>query len=79
MPSSAPDIAGGQFRRFRATATPAWVCDFRLATMAITIIAVIGGASFDVANERSKSLFGTSLRRAMASVVENKSERLLPA
>lgn len=53
--------------------------DFRLGTMAITIIAVIGGASFDASNERSKALFGMSLRRAMASVVENESQVLLPA
>lgn len=53
--------------------------DFRLGTMAITIIAVIGGASFDVSNARSKALFGAILRRGMASVLENDSLSLLPA
>ncbi|NOT39604.1 MAG: DUF1679 domain-containing protein, partial [Alphaproteobacteria bacterium] len=52
--------------------------DFRLGTMAMTIIAVIGGAAFDIDNERSKNLFGTMLHRAMASVVENECLALLP-
>ncbi|MFM9862964.1 MAG: oxidoreductase family protein [Micropepsaceae bacterium] len=53
--------------------------DFRLGTMAMTIIPIIGGAAFDIDNERSKTLFGTMLRRAMASVVENECLALLPA
>lgn len=57
----------------------AFETDFRLGAMAITIISVIGGASFDMSNERSKTLFGTGLRRAMNSVVENDCLALLPA
>ncbi len=53
--------------------------DFRLGTMAMTVIPVIGGASFDINNERSKALFGTMLRRAMCSVIENDCLALLPA
>lgn len=52
--------------------------DFRLATMAMTVIPVIGGATFDVANERSKQLFGTMLKRAMTSVLDNDCLALLP-
>jgi hypothetical protein len=52
--------------------------DFRLGTMAITIINVIGGASFDISNERSKMLFGGGLRRNIVSVMENDSLALLP-
>lgn len=53
--------------------------DFRLSAMAITIIPVIGGASFDVSNERSLALFGAILSRSLASVLENDSLALLPA
>ncbi|MBP6014651.1 MAG: DUF1679 domain-containing protein [Alphaproteobacteria bacterium] len=53
--------------------------DFRLGTMAMTIMPVIGGAAFDLENPRSKNLFGTMLHRAMASVVENDCLKLLPA
>ncbi len=57
----------------------AFATDFRLGTMAMTIIPVIGGAAFDIENERSRNLFGTMLHRAMASVVENECQALLPA
>lgn len=53
--------------------------DFRLATMAMTMIPVIGGASFDINNERSKALFGAILRRSLTSVLENDCLALLPA
>lgn len=57
----------------------AFETDFRLGTMAITIIPVIGGAAFDIDNERSKALFGAILSRSLTSVVENNSLALLPA
>lgn len=53
--------------------------DFRLSTMGMTIIPVIGGATFDASNERSKDLFGTILKRSLASVLENDCLALLPA
>ncbi len=53
--------------------------DFRLATMAMTIIPVLGGAAFDLSNERSTQLFGAILARSLASVVENDCLALLPA
>jgi hypothetical protein len=53
--------------------------DFRLATMAMTTIPVIGGVSFDINNERSKALFGAVLRRSLTSVLENDCLALLPA
>jgi thiamine kinase-like enzyme len=53
--------------------------DFRLSTMAITVIPVIGGASFDVSNERSLALFGAIMLRSLTSVLENDCLALLPA
>lgn len=52
--------------------------DFRLGAMAITVIPIIGGASFDINNERSKALFGAILRRSLTSIVENNCLALLP-
>ena len=57
----------------------AFATDFRLATMAITNIPIIGGASFDISNERSKALFGAILSRSLTSVVDNNSLALLPS
>lgn len=53
--------------------------DFRLATMAMTVIAVIGGATFDESNPRSCELFGEIMRRSMTSVLANDCLTLLPA
>ena len=53
--------------------------DFRLASMAMTMIPVIGGASFDGSNERNATLFGTILRRSLASVIANDCLAILPA
>jgi thiamine kinase-like enzyme len=53
--------------------------DFRLSAMAITAIPVIGGASFDVSNERSLALYGAIMRRSLTSVLENDCLALLPA
>jgi hypothetical protein len=52
--------------------------DFRLGTMAMTVIPILGGASFDVSNERSVALFGAILSRSMASVLDNDCLSLLP-
>lgn len=52
--------------------------DFRLSTMAMTAIPVIGGASFDVSNERSLALYGAIMRRSLTSVLENNCLELLP-
>jgi hypothetical protein len=52
--------------------------DFRLSAMAMTVIPVIGGASFDVSNERSLALFGAIMRRSLTSVLENDCLALLP-
>jgi hypothetical protein len=52
--------------------------DFRLGTMAMTVIPILGGASFDVSNARSVALFGAILSRSMASVLENDCLSLLP-
>ena len=39
--------------------------DFRLGTMAMTVIPILGGASFDTSNERSVALFGAILARSI--------------
>ncbi|HEX2592181.1 MAG TPA: phosphotransferase [Rhizomicrobium sp.] len=52
--------------------------DYRLGTMAMTVIPILGGASFDVSNERSVALFGAILSRSMASVLDNDCLSLLP-
>jgi Ecdysteroid kinase-like family len=52
--------------------------DFRLGTMAMTVIPILGGASFDTSNERSVALFGAILARSMASVLDNRCLELLP-
>ena len=52
--------------------------DFRLGTMAMTVIPILGGASFDTSNERSVALFGAILARSMASVLDNRCLDLLP-
>ena len=52
--------------------------DFRLGTMAMTVIPILGGASFDTTNERSVALFGAILARSMASVLDNRCLELLP-
>ncbi len=56
----------------------AFAHDFRLGTMAMTMIPVIGGASFDVHNPRSVQLFGAMMSRAFASVLEYDCMALLP-
>ncbi len=53
--------------------------DLRLNTMAMTLIPVIGGASFDGDNPRSVALFGAILQRSLGSVLDNKCLDLLPA
>jgi thiamine kinase-like enzyme len=68
-------LRAGGVRDYSAAA---FETDFRLGTMAMTIIPIIGGAAFDIDNERSKTLFGTMLHRALASVVENECQALLP-
>lgn len=68
---SANGVTGYQAREFKR--------DFRLCTMAMTIIPVIGGASFDTANARSLELFGNMAQRAFASVLDNDCLDLLPA
>jgi len=57
---------------------PAFDIDLRLATMAITMIPVIGGASFDPGNERNLALFGAIMGRSLASVLDNNCLALLP-
>ena len=52
--------------------------DFRLGTMAMMVIPVLGGASFDISNERSVALFGAILQRSLASVLDNGCLALLP-
>jgi hypothetical protein len=52
--------------------------DFRLGTMGMTVIPVLGGAAFDISNERSTALFGAILARSLASVVDNDCLALLP-
>lgn len=52
--------------------------DFRLGTMAMTVIPVLGGAAFDISNARSTALFGAILARSLASVVDNDCLALLP-
>ena len=44
----------------------------------MTVIPVIGGAQFDVSNERSLALFGAILSRSLASILENDCLALLP-
>ena len=56
----------------------AFAHDFRLGTMAMTLIPVIGGASFDVHNPRSVQLFGAMMSRAFASVADYDCLALLP-
>ena len=53
--------------------------DFRLGTMAMTLIPIIGGAGFDMSNARSLELFGSMARRAFTSVLDNDCLTLLPA
>ncbi len=53
--------------------------DLRLNTMAMTLIPVIGGASFDGDNPRSVALFGSILQRSLGSVLDNHCLDLLPA
>ena len=69
-------LAAGGVRGYGADAFDR---DFRLAAMAITVIPIIGGASFDIDNARSKALFGAILRRSLTSVVDNNCLVLLPA
>jgi hypothetical protein len=69
-------LRAGGVRNYGAAA---FAYDFRLSAMAITVIPVIGGASFDVSNERSLALFGAILRRSLTSVLENDCLSLLPA
>lgn|GEM_PF-976259 len=52
--------------------------DFRLNTMGVTVIPIIGGAAFDMENKRSVELFGSILKRSLGSVLDNKSVELLP-
>jgi hypothetical protein len=52
--------------------------DFRLGTMAMMVIPILGGASFDVSNERSVALFGAILSRSLSSVLDNNCLALLP-
>ncbi len=52
--------------------------DFRLGTMAMMVIPILGGASFDVSNARSVALFGAILQRSLASVLDNNCLALLP-
>jgi hypothetical protein len=52
--------------------------DLRLNTMAMTLIPVIGGASFDSDNPRSVALFGAILQRSLGSVLGNDCLDLLP-
>lgn len=53
--------------------------DLRLNTMAMTLIPVIGGASFDGDNPRSVALFGAILQRSLGSVLDNDCLDLLPS
>lgn len=46
--------------------------------MGMTNIRIIGGASFDTTSVGSTELFGTLLRRSLASVLENDCLALLP-
>ncbi len=57
----------------------AFAHDFRLGTMAMTMIPVIGGASFDTNNPRSTELFGAMIARAFASVLDYDCLALLPS
>ena len=52
--------------------------DFRLGTMAMMVIPILGGASFDTSNERSVALFGAILSRATSSILDNRCLDLLP-
>lgn len=47
--------------------------------MAMTVIPVIGGATFDLSNARSHELFGEIMRRSLTSVLANDCLDLLPA
>lgn len=52
--------------------------DLRLNSMAVTLIPVIGGASFDASNPRSTALFGSVLQRTLGAVLDNKALELIP-
>lgn len=52
--------------------------DLRLNSMAVTLIPVIGGASFDANNARSTALFGSVLQRTLGAVLDNGALELLP-
>jgi hypothetical protein len=53
--------------------------DLRLGCMAMTVIPILGGASFDTSNKRSTALFGAILNRSFSSVLDNDCVALLPA
>lgn len=55
------------------------LADLRLGSMAMTVIPILGGASFDISNERSTALFGAILNRSLTSVLDNDCVALLPA
>lgn len=52
--------------------------DLRLNSMAVTLIPVIGGASFDASNARSTALFSSILQRTLGAVLDNRALELLP-
>lgn len=52
--------------------------DVRLGTMTMTMISVIGGASFDIDNPRSLELFGSIIERSLSSVLDYDALALLP-
>jgi hypothetical protein len=68
-------LAAGGVQNYDASQLDA---DFRLATMAMTVIPVLGGAAFDISNPRSTALFGAILSRSLASVADNNCLALLP-
>ena len=79
-----PTLTARYLNVLRAEGVPdygdtAFAHDFRLGTMAMTMIPVIGGASFDTNNPRSTELFGAMIARAFASVVDYDCLDLLPS
>ena len=54
------------------------LADLRLGSMAMTVIPILGGASFDISNERSTALFGAILNRSLTSVLDHDCVALLP-